>query len=326
MLLQSANFRKFQPYASWEERILQLQLASLRNYSNPSAQFIVHVGDIQKPQRTGCAESRFAMVSSIMKTAPLPTLVLAGDNDWSDCKTPEMALEYYHSYFDYFHLNWNATTTATDITNLSLGIMSSSGVQKYKDMNGRLNFEHHSKYPEMWRIYIDGILLLSVQNVNYKGLIDDAYNRTLASINWVRSSIRSESFLQAVIIFGHGQFGDKDNTKAFFEGIYDAFSNVDRLSTTVMYFHGDGHQWSLSGKVQRYLNWPAFVDVQVDQGGYADPLLVEFSIHSPLQFEHELQYVFSNGKIRIDRQRGRYPLQDGKPNIGDLFPMQGTNR
>jgi hypothetical protein len=304
---------------------LQLQLTSLNDYTHPTAQFMVHVGDIQKPQRTMCVESRYAMVSAMMKKAPLPTLVLAGDNDWIDCPMPLVALSNYHKYFDFFHLNWNATTVATNVTNLSIVAPEpTEAPQNYQDMNTKLNFEHHPKYPEMWRIYLNGILLLSVQNVDYKGLVKSAPNRTHASIQWVRSSIHSSRVIQAVIIFGHGQFAE--NTKPFFEGIYNAFTNAGRLATTVMYIHGDGHKWDLGDKVQSHLGWSTFVDVQVDQGAFADPLLMQFSVRVPFEVEHDLQYLFANRTIRIDRQRGRYPVQDGRPDILKLFPSQMNNR
>ena len=286
---------------------------------------MVHVGDIQKPQRTRCIESRYAMVSDLMKRAPLPTLVLAGDNDWIDCPMPMTSLYNYHKYFDYFHLNWNATTMATNVTNLStttVGAPPTEPPSSTLAMN-KLNFEHHPKYPEMWRIYLNGFLFLSVENVDYKSLIPNAPNRTHASIHWVRCSIPSNKVIQAVIIFGHGQFGE--NTKPFFEGIHKAFTNAGRLdTTTVMYIHGDGHKWDLGDKVQSHLDWPNFIDIQVDQGAFADPLYIQFAIHSSmlLRIEHDLQYLFANGTIRIDRQRGRYPLQDGRPNIQKLFPSQ----
>jgi hypothetical protein len=286
------------------------------------------VGDIQKPSRTGCAKSRYAMISNLLKMSPLPTLVIAGDNDWIDCPDPKLALEYYHSHLDYFHLQWNGTTTAKVITNLSSEVKMSfleNRINK-NDEDDRtttmLHVEHHGKYPEMWRIYLNHVLFISVQNVNYKGRIDDAYNRTLASIHWVRSTIQSNTLsFKAVILFGHGQFADDDdNMKMFFDGIYKAFSNHNLLSTTtVMYIHGDGHEWHLSNNVRRYLNWPMFVDVQVDQGAYADPLFIEFS-NSPMSVEHDLQYLLANDTIRMDRQRGRYPLTNGRPNVNGMFP------
>lgn len=59
--------------------------------------------------------------------------------------------------------------------------------------------------------------------------------------------------------------------------------------------------------------WIGFTDIQVDQGGKADPLLVEVAplqkgVMKPFKKESDMQHVFGDGLFRIDRQKGRYPV------------------
>ena len=89
------------------------QLADMTAYTHPTAMFTVHVGDMQKPDRTFCVEAAYAEAAQYLQSGPLPTYVIAGDNDWADCPDPYQALGYYHKYFDYFERNWPNTTTTT---------------------------------------------------------------------------------------------------------------------------------------------------------------------------------------------------------------------
>ena len=282
-----------QPYAPWEELMLVSQLSDMRASTDPTAMFTVHVGDIQKPARTLCSEYNYQTVSQYLLAGPLPTFVLPGDNDWADCPDQLQALGFYHKYFDYFERHW--TTTAVP----------------------RMSVEYNTTYPEMWRFTYDNILFISVQLIDSESKLADWDARMQANINWIWTALDS-TVPTAVIIFGQGQVSNE--TKGFFEGIHPAFAGA-RTSTPVMYIHGDGHEWDLNDKIQTQLSWPTFVDVQVDQGAMADPLIVQFSTdpNFPLQQEHSLQYVFANGLIRIDRQRGRYPVgSDGRADVTSL--------
>jgi hypothetical protein len=319
------------PYAPWEELMLVQQLAAMKTNMNPLAFMTVHVGDIQKPLRTLCVESQYTMARQYFLEGPLPFIVTAGDNDWVDCPDPMVALEYHHKYFDYFYLNWNNSAitpnsiySTSSITSLKLSSNSSQPQAPNKTFvtfaNSPLSLiEHHPMHPELWRLNYNGVLFIGIQLMNYKDLIADSEERMQASIKWLRTSILDSS-IQVIAMFGHGQF--QAETKEFFEGIVSAFSGT-RTRLPLLYIHGDGHKWDMNDKVQTQLNWPTFFDIQVDQGGLADPLFVEFSLNPavPLTQEHDLQYVLADGMVRLDRQRGRYPTENGRPNIDELFPV-----
>lgn len=70
------------PYAEWEEGMLRDQIAHLSKTRLNHTLFTVHVGDLQKTQRSLCKEDYYRMVQKVLRKGPLPTYVLAGDNDW----------------------------------------------------------------------------------------------------------------------------------------------------------------------------------------------------------------------------------------------------
>ena len=70
------------PYAEWEERILQDQMNTLTKHRLNHTLFSVHVGDLQKTARSLCQDEYYLKIRNILRTGPLPTYVLLGDNDW----------------------------------------------------------------------------------------------------------------------------------------------------------------------------------------------------------------------------------------------------
>ena len=84
-----------------------------------------------------------------------------------------------------------------------------------------------------------------------------------------------------------------------------------RPDLPVLNFHGDGHLFSIETNFSFVTGWNGFTDIQVDQGGKADPLLVEVAPlrngeMEPFKKESKMQYVYGDGLFRIDRQNGRY--------------------
>jgi hypothetical protein len=94
--------------------------------------------------------------------------------------------------------------------------------------------------------------------------------------------------------------------------VADYFVNIThRADLPVVYLHGDGHDWDVDIKLSHQLHWRHFRDIQVDQGGIADPVIVEFAAQvdgkmKALKEENDLQLVLGKGLIRLDRQGGLY--------------------
>jgi len=79
----------------------------------------------------------------------------------------------------------------------------------------------------------------------------------------------------------------------------------------VLYLHGDGHNWDIDTKLSHQLHWKHFRDVQVDQGGLADPIIVDVAPQKNgklkgLKQRNDLEVAFGRGLFRIDRQGGLY--------------------
>ena len=289
--------------------MLQSQMADMTWSPHETALFTVHVGDLQKPARTLCSSLTYQTVFNYLRQGPLPTFVLPGDNDWADCPDRDESLGYYRTYFNYFDQHWS---TASSTNNPQKEIMA---------------VDYSIDYPEIFRFIHHDILFLSVHLIDTKPDPNDSKklweewdNRMAANIEWVYDafSVHPNVEFRAVVIFGHGQISQ--DTRVFFDGIVPAFLNGFRTDMPVLYLHGDGHNWDVNTKISTQLNWDAFIDIQVDQGAFADPLVVEIAIgNTVLEVEHELQYVFANGLLRVDRQRGRYPVGgDGRPSVEDM--------
>lgn len=272
-------------------------MTNMTLYRKENTLFTVHVGDMQKPPRTLCAYRRYYDIAQLLQLGPLPTFCLPGDNDWVDCEKPEESLGYFRDFFGTFETQWQELPPGVE----------------------HMNVQYHAEFPEIFQFSHAGILFLSVHLIDTrkKETEENWDYRMQVNIDWVAQHVvfyvlqsGSVDALRGVVIFGHGQFSQ--DTMEFFKGIAPVFlGNGDPQWSTkpVMYLHGDGHNWDTNDKVQKQLNWNSFIDVQVDQGAYADPCLVEIATNpgQVLEQEHDLQYVFGGGIFRVDRQRGRYP-------------------
>mmetsp|Transcript_16460 Transcript_16460/g.24888 ORF Transcript_16460/g.24888 Transcript_16460/m.24888 type:complete len:589 (+) Transcript_16460:192-1958(+) len=297
------------PYAPWEEVVLREQLQSnLTTFSD--ARFVMHVGDFQKPPRTKCHPDIYEKVASIFsENSALPFMVLPGDNDWIDCPDPTESLALYRSTFTMSNANTDAFTM---FNNFPFDIVQSNP----------------KEYPELTKFEHQGILFLTVHVTDTKSTSEEEEwkNRMTANVNHVWNSVQEYantvrnpsqlqpdnpptlSDLRAVVIFGHGQYS-VDGTREFFRKIQPVLDNSYYglpENLPVLYLHGDGHRFSIDTRASNSLGWKSLVDVQVDQGAFADVMLVQVG-HNLVVENSASQHVFFNGLIRIDRQGGRYP-------------------
>ena len=277
------------PYAKWEDSMLQFQMQELKHQVRDHMLFTVHVGDIQKVQRTNCSESHYQHVADVLRAGPLPTLVIPGDNDWFDCPDREASFSHF----------------STHLTGLD------------RDWNHQLPLVRHAKHPELFAMEQNGILFLSIHLINAP-IKDESPNlwadRMQRNQDWVTHTLDAyfskSSMIRGVVVLGHSLRSPR--TRPFFEFLATHFvRNRQRLKIPVVYLHGDGHDWDVDYKFNHQLGWKYFYDVQVDQGAKADPCIVEFAKQVngkmiPLRLENDNQLLLGRGLVRIDRQRGRY--------------------
>eukprot|EP00531_Pseudo-nitzschia_arenysensis_P020631 CAMPEP_0116114878 /NCGR_PEP_ID=MMETSP0329-20121206/209_1 /TAXON_ID=697910 /ORGANISM="Pseudo-nitzschia arenysensis, Strain B593" /LENGTH=310 /DNA_ID=CAMNT_0003608275 /DNA_START=191 /DNA_END=1123 /DNA_ORIENTATION=+ len=284
------------PYRDWQEERLKLQMDEMKKYVRTHRErnllFTVHVGDIQKVSSTNCSESSYETAASILRKGPLPTLVTPGDNDYYDCPDRETSFGFFQKHFGTFETNWHK-----------------------KDYQG-LNIHRWQDHPEFFVFVREGILVIGLHLINApkKNEAIDSWNRRM---NWNKEwmSRNVESYLESneirgVILLGHCLRSPR--TRPFFISVADHFVNIThRENLPVLYLHGDGHDWDVDTKLSHQLHWKHYRDVQVDQGGYADPIIVDIAPQKKgklkgLKANSDLEVVFGRGLFRIDRQRGKY--------------------
>lgn len=284
------------PYRDWQEKRLLQQIKEMNDYIklNPgrNLSFTVHVGDIQKVSNTKCEELSYNKMSEILRKGKLPTLVTPGDNDWYDCPNRTESFNLFLHYFVPFEKRWHR-----------------------KDYE-RLGIKRSSNNRELFVFYKEGILFIGIHLINAPiGVEDiDSWNsRMSTNEKWVETNVHSyfkRYRIRGVIIFGHSLRSPR--TRPFFLSIGDNFVNIThRQNLPVLYLHGDGHDWDVDVKLSHQLHWKHFRDIQVDQGGLADPIIVDVAPSvkgklKGLKQRNDLELVVGRGLFRIDRQRGKY--------------------
>jgi hypothetical protein len=294
------------PYTKAEAAVLVDQIANMTFNLRPGAAFMVHVGDMMKGKQTLCLESNFLLVKNILFQSPLPAFVLMGDNDYLDCPDPEQAWNYYLNSFVDFEQEWS-TVLPTGVPLLNVTRWTEQVAVAGNVTTPR---------PEMFKFVEDGILFISLTVMNMPdGASPDAlfYERLNHSKAWVDTALfeTGSSQLRGVVMFGHGLIGEP--LFPFFGELRDVFAayNVD---VPTLYVHGDGHKFHIGQNIgQNSFGWTSFIEIQVEQGALADPLLIEVAplvngVTSPLLQERDMQTVVAGGLFRVDQQNGCYDL------------------
>jgi len=295
------------PYRDWQVSRLKVQMNEMKDIvrrekdqennkdilvDRHNISFTVHVGDIQKIDLTQCNESAYELASGILRTGPVPTLVVPGDNDYYKCPNRTSSFELFMKYFDSFEQNWHRNDWER------LGIVRSS--------------EHH----ELFVFVVEGVLFIGIHLIN--ALRDEEPielwdKRMNMNIRWVSRNIEKymkTHEIRGIILLGHALRSPK--TRPFFLNVADHFVNIThRENIPVLYLHGDGHDWDIDTKLSHQLHWSHYRDIQVDQGGLADPVIVQIAPQvdgktKGLKESNGNQHTFGRGLFLLDRQRGKY--------------------
>lgn len=169
----------------------------------------------------------------------------------------------------------------------------------------------------MFSFVEDGILFLSLTLHRVDDEQADAAHkeRLMASQDWVSMQLNQTSSvdIRGVVMFGHALLSGV--VTEFFVDLKQVFMQHAMHTIPVLYIHGHGHTFNIDTDFGNDYDWTMFTELQVDQGAYADPLLIQVapikgSILQPLLEETDLQIVLADGLFRIDRQEGLYPERD----------------
>lgn len=265
-------------------------------------------------KRTACEPGFYLHVKNILSQGPLPTFVLAGDNDYLDCPKPEEAWDHYTSTFIDFDEDWTYRLPA------GVPVL---GVDRWllpENVPLEENITRWTTRPEMFSFAEDGILFLSMTLMHVPDELppDALFQERLAdSKTWVTQQVteaaeehtsRGER-LRGVVMFGHARIAGY--LRPFFMELKQVFYDAN-VFVPILYIHGDGHKFGINENFGTNIGWNEFVDIQVDQGAYADPLLIEVALSEgglmqTLISNNPNQFIVGNGLFRVDRQKGRYP-------------------
>jgi len=281
------------PYTELEESRLQSQMAELRDgiRKNPQRNITlgIHLGGTQKSSQ--CAESTYEVHAYLLAKGPRPTFVTPGKSDWFDCPRREEAFGFFMKH-------------------MGPGLVSKWHANQSKN----LDIQRSDQNPELFRFYAEGILFIGLHMIDPPAdqeYISSRDKRMKESMQWFADSIEvnfAKREVRGVVLLGYS--GQSERNKKFFTYTRKYFDNIrTRQNIPVLYLHGDGHSW----KVDK--DESPFYDVQVDQGGLAEPCIVDVapqsngkvkSIHKD-RHNKDQQVILGKGLFRVDQQGGRYP-------------------
>lgn len=216
------------PYNDNEELLLTHQLALVHR----SAQFVVHLGNIQDVDTTQCDSDTYTNVANLIEDAsPVAVFVVPGEDDWNNCPDPDRAWDDWVSTFELFNQRWavfehyNEPRTVIDGTPTTV-------------------FRQDAQL-ENWAFLHHGVLFIGVHVVG--GTIpdqDEFDERNDYNYDWVeRMSRQHDSETRAVVIFGNGEPSYEANGHFFAQ--VGTFWHT--YSKPTLYVHASG-----SGSSTRY--------------------------------------------------------------------------
>jgi len=259
------------PYTSEEDAMFPVQVQGMAARSTNTdgkihgGEFIVHVGDfishkeeVMMEREEACPESRYQMVANVLKTGPVRTFMIPGDNDWNDCPSPDTAMKYWQDNFRHLDNHWKNTPADADFPE----------VTRHPSLDP--NFAFRTRH-----VLSVGVFMVAGR-INNQTEWDDRQN---SNIDFLQENLdQHKQDISVVVVFGHTKY--RENVKLFF----DRLSEVAQANQGLhfMYLHGDGHVFEIGYN----LGANNLLRVQVDKGGIAPPLHV--TIHPDGDFPYDI--------------------------------------
>jgi len=277
-------------YKQGEKDLLRQQIREIRDAvetgKDDNPLFMVHVGDIFTTARDYsmlCPKAEYEAIANIfVEESPLPTYVMPGDNDWTDCPNATQAWEYWSDSFLPFEETWTGVNSLPVTTQRQL------------------------IRPENFAFEISDVLLLSLNLIGGRRTDDNAaeWDQRIAECHvWAETKVdeylAAGKRMRALIIFGHARRG-----REIFKMLEDKLS---RRQIPTVYLHGNGHTWYVDKPYTP--DWRHYWEVQVDQGANAPPIKVTVrgegirDLATNFTAENRDQYMLGD-IVRADR-RGR---------------------
>jgi hypothetical protein len=226
------------PYNSGEREVFERMLDSL---ATEKLAFAVHIGDL-KSGHSDCSDATYADRLKLFNAAPLPFILLPGDNDWIDCSRWESG-------------GWVPEERLAKLRSVFFARPESLGRQ-------RMPLERQPEgdagcCPENVRWWRDGILFVAVHVVgsaNNRGSGDEPkpefVARTAANVAWLQESFRlaHERTAPAIAVFIHANPSIErvSNFRREFAAVLETLKGeTTAFGRPVLIVHGDTHRFQL---------------------------------------------------------------------------------
>jgi hypothetical protein len=220
------------PYSGAEEAELEQHVDDHNLYS-PS-EFLVHLGDI-KGGNSNCVESYYTDVADILSPLAVPTYVVPGDNEWTDCDDPVQAWSFWTTHFLGFENDYCGTPAV----------------------------EYQIGRPEHFAFVENGVLFVGINHVggiNQDPVEKDA--RLTAAAGWIEQHMLAKGpVVRAAVVFAQAS-----PLVEPFESLFTAAAAA--FGKPVAYIHGDNHSWKYDFPLP---GAPNVRRIEVNRGTLSDP-------------------------------------------------------
>jgi hypothetical protein len=230
------------PYTQADAQKLSKDLSMLSN----DGDFLVHLGNIQDSSVSFCSKSRYAMAESILKTSPLPTFVLPGQEDWANCPDPEHSLKRWREHFVQFDEHFTFPQ------------------QVYRN----------SDYPEIYAMLHSGVLFVGLHLVSGPMMDSGEWSdrrKSMLNFYFGMANMHKDEF-RAIVLMGNSR--PTPQIEKFFT---DLFKSLEPVGKPVAYIHAN----SGYGDIMEYHPFPeqpTLFGIQVENGGDNPPLKIDVGL------------------------------------------------
>jgi hypothetical protein len=226
------------PYDRSDETKLIKDLANIP----ADAEFLVHVGNIQKASETFCPWNRYSSVATVLKDSPVPMFMLPGAEDWTNCPNPATALHDWRDAFDEFDTNFV------------------HGFQVFRDR----------VHPEAFAMLHRGVLVLGLHIVN--GPVNDQDEWSAREVQMLTfyfgiTNLHKGQF-RAIVILGNARPAPQQDE--FFNTVFTSLKDIQR---PMAYIHANSGNGSIR-EYNPYQDNQSIVGIEIEDGGKNPPLKI----------------------------------------------------
>jgi predicted phosphodiesterase len=233
------------PYTSAQRVKLKRQVQNM----DSECEFVVHLGDFRDARNFDkCLKQSYTNASLIMRQSDKPVIMVMGDNEYNDCRSPNVGLGYWHDTFDGF-------------------------LQEYWPDN---DLDVSSQSGRIENVYFIRKQTLFIALNLVGGRIHDSeeWNKRLTgNFQWTKSLIEEHVFAQGeanlVVVMGHAD--NFANTRPFFNNMRDYIENELENTVPILHLNGDTHYWKYQSNYLDQSNW---LRITLDGETKKPPLMV----------------------------------------------------